>query len=89
METKQLTTDEIDQIKSIETRGEEKLFQFGQLEVEILMVTRRLDELHATKEQLHKEFHALRNEEQQLVKQLNSKYGVGQIDIEAGTITFS
>jgi chromosome segregation ATPase len=89
METKQLTAEEIEQIKAIEARGEEKLFQFGQLEVEILMMTRRLDELHDTKEQLQKEFHTLRDEEKQLVQQLNSKYGAGQIDITAGTITYS
>jgi chromosome segregation ATPase len=89
METKQLTAEEIEQIKAIEARGEEKLFQFGQLEVEILMMTRRLDELHETKSQLQTEFHALRDEEKQLVKQLNSKYGTGQIDIAAGTITYN
>lgn len=77
METKQLSQEVIDQIKSIQQRNQAIETEFGQIELVKLAVKQR--RLNA--EQYLVE---LREEEKTLGEFLEKEYGTGTIDIEKG-----
>ena len=83
-DTIKFTQEELDQINLLKDGNSLKISEFGQIELELLMVEQRLNALHQAKETLHKDYIKLQDEERELVRTLNEKYGAGQVDLSSG-----
>ena len=79
-EVKQFTPEELNNLKSFQTRLDQVLSQLGRVQLSKI----KLDE----QENLIKdEIKKIETEEQELAKTLSDKYGRGSLDIETGTFT--
>ena len=81
---KKFTKAELEKIVELREANAGKISQFGQLELEILLANQRLEALGQAKVQLQNDYVALQNQETELVKSLNDKYGAGTVDIASG-----
>lgn len=79
-EPKNLTPEELDQLKQIKFEYEGYIFQIGQIVLELENLT---EDKHKIKQLIDK----LRQKETNLAEELFKKYGKGEIDLEKGTIT--
>ena len=79
-EPKNLTPEELEQLKQIKFEFEGYIFQIGQISLELENLT---DDKNKIKELIDK----LRQKETNLAEELFKKYGKGEIDLEKGTIT--
>ena len=86
-EIKKFTSEELDEIKKLRESNQDKVTEFGQLELELILANQRITTLVADKEKLEKEFNELQSQERELVKKLNKKYGAGQVDLTSGEFT--
>jgi stress response protein YsnF len=77
MEIIKLTQDEINTLSSFQKQNEELIINFGQIEMSI-------QNLEIQKERLKQELTNLKNLEFQIGKDLQNKYGDGNINIETG-----
>ena len=82
-----LVNEELTSLKSLQEGYTEKQAQFGQLKVQKLLVQQQLDALESTEVQMESDYASLQQQEQDLVKQLNEKYGPGQLDPATGVFT--
>ena len=85
-ETK-FTDDELKSLQDLQTSYQQKQLQFGQLEVQRLLVAQQLDQLDNAKSKLEVEYGEVQETERNLVKQLNEKYGPGNLDPATGVFT--
>ena len=85
-ETK-FSDDELTSLRSLQEGYTEKQAQFGQLKVQKLLVQQQLDALESTEVQMESDYANLQQQEQDLVKQLNEKYGPGSLDPTTGVFT--
>lgn len=83
-EIKKFTQEELEKIKLLRDENSQKILEFGQIELELIITNKRLELLETTKKQLHDMYMELQNKEQLLVKELNEKYGAGTVDLESG-----
>jgi hypothetical protein len=86
-ETKQLTAEELQSIKELQTQYNKFVFDLGSLEAQLqnLLVNKKLVE--DEKNNVLSDIQKLGDKEKELVSSLQEKYGVGNIDIETGVIT--
>jgi SMC interacting uncharacterized protein involved in chromosome segregation len=77
MEKKVLTEEEMKQIGSLRTQFDELVFKLGMNEVQQI-------NLNVQKEQLEKELNEIQQHEQNLIKEIETKYGKGNISLETG-----
>ena len=90
MSEKQVITQE--EMKSVETlrnSSTDLIFEFGQVEMEIIMSERRLSDLRAHKTTLETRYKELQEQEAKLVQSLNEKYGAGTLNVENGEFVAS
>lgn len=78
------SVEEIDAIKQIQTGYANNTAQIGQVEVELFLVNKRLDELQQIRTQLFTTYESLQQQERELVDALNTKYGDGVVDLDSG-----
>jgi hypothetical protein len=83
-ENKKFTQNELDKIVELKKENGERITEFGQIELEILLTTQRLESLQEAKINAQKEYVSLQDQEQNLVKELNEKYGAGTVDLQSG-----
>ena len=86
-ETQKFTKEEIDQIQSLRETNAQKINEFGQIELELLLARQRYDAVTEAKTKLIEEYKNLQDEEQNFVQELNKKYGAGTVDIANGEFT--
>ena len=79
-EVKQFTPEELNNLKSFQTRLDQVLSQLGRVHLSKIKLNEQEDLIKA-------EIKKLENEEQELAKSLSDKYGRGSLDIETGTFT--
>jgi len=79
-----LTQEELDNLKNLKERSNSKVYEFGQLEIEMLLTHQYLESLDNAKNKLNTDFATLQTEEQDAAKALNEKYGDGSVDLEKG-----
>jgi hypothetical protein len=79
-EPKNLTLEELEQLKQIKFEYEGYIFQIGQIVLELENLT---DDKNQVKQLINK----LRQKETSLAEELFKKYGKGEIDLEKGIIT--
>jgi hypothetical protein len=77
METKQLTPEEVQTIKTIRQERSEITNQFGEIEILI-------QEYEMIKQDLKEKLTSLKKREVEIGKELQEKYGSGTINIERG-----
>jgi predicted nuclease with TOPRIM domain len=78
--TKKLTEQELTDLKSIQTETNQISFSLGQIEIQKSI-------LEDQKTGLIAEFSTLQEKQNVLAKELQDKYGVGNIDTETGEFT--
>lgn len=77
MDNTKLTVEEIEKLQEIQQQNQALALELGNLEITKIQIENRYDELV--------EFHAqLKSKEQELGKELSTKYGNGTIDLEKG-----
>ena len=79
--------EELQSLRSLQEGYQEKSAQFGQLKVQKLLVQQQLDALETTEIQFESDYSDLQKQEQEIVKQLNEKYGPGNLDPATGVFT--
>lgn len=87
METKQLTQEELTNIKDLATKLNEITAKFGQLKVEKLNLLTQVTALDEMEKELDKEYFGLKEKEYSITKELTDKYGDGVINLETGIIS--
>ena len=78
------TEEELQRVKTIRDKNTAIVLDLGQNELETFTLSNRLKELETEKQSLQSNYLQLRMDEQQLVQELNKKYGAGTVDIESG-----
>lgn len=82
--TTKLTQEEITLLTGLKEKNEHKMFEFGQLEMEMIIAHQHLESLSERKNSLQQEFEAMQANDRETAKTLNEKYGDGSIDLEKG-----
>ena len=85
-ETK-FTEDELKSLQDLQNSYQQKQLQFGQLEVQRLLVSQQLEQLDDAKAKLEVEYSEIQETERKLVEGLNKKYGPGNLDPATGVFT--
>ena len=78
------TQAELDQVTKLRDENSQKISEFGQVELEILLTNQRSESLSIAKGKLQTDYVKLQTKEQELVRTLNEKYGAGQVDLLSG-----
>jgi chromosome segregation ATPase len=86
-ETKQLTPEELQQIKELQQQYNKFVFELGSIEAQLqnLLVNKTL--IETEKSNVLEDIKKLGEREKEVISTLQSKYGVGNIDPETGVIT--
>lgn len=80
---KEVSNDDVEKVKELRTKYAQTTAQIGQVEIELYVLNKQLKELTEIREGLFKTYTDLQTEEQDLVKELNDKYGDGVLDLES------
>ena len=81
---KEFAQEDIQSVKELQTKYATNTAQIGQVEVELHILRKRLNEIETIREQLFQSYEDLQNQEKELVKSLNEKYGDGVLDLDSG-----
>jgi DNA repair exonuclease SbcCD ATPase subunit len=85
-ETK-FSEEELKSLQDLQNSYQQKQLQFGQLEVQRLLVSQQLDQLDNAKTKLEVDYGEVQETERKLVADLNEKYGPGNLDPATGVFT--
>lgn len=88
-ENKVITPEELKSVEELRSSSTDLIFEFGQVEMEIMMTEKRLTELKSHKSTLEAKYGQLQDKESLLVKQFSEKYGNGTLNIESGEFVAS
>ena len=88
-ESKELkfTDEELQSLQSLQTNYGEKQNFLGQLAVQKILLNQQIDALNIRTEEVETEYQTVQQEERDIVKTLNEKYGPGQLDPKTGVFT--
>ena len=79
--------EELKSLQDLQNSYQQKQLQFGQLEVQRLLVSQQLDQLDNAKAKLEVDYGEVQETERKLVADLNKKYGPGNLDPATGVFT--
>ena len=83
----QLTTEELDSIKSLQSKYNQTIFEIGVAEAQRIALQEQVDKLQSNKVALVNDLATIEKQESDLVTSLQTKYGNGAINPETGEIT--
>jgi len=83
----QLTQEEIQQIKELQTKYNQTILEIGASEAQLIIFQENIEKLTEAKKGLVSDLKTIEQKESELVKSLQEKYGQGNINIETGEIT--
>jgi hypothetical protein len=86
-ETLKFTDDEVNEIRFLQNKFQEKLIKFGQIQLETIELEDRLSLLKNEQSRLRTEYISLQRTEQDLMDKLTNKYGEGSLNLKEGTFT--
>jgi hypothetical protein len=86
-ETKKLTTEELQQIKEMQSQYNKFVFDLGSIEAQLQNVLATKVAIETEKDNILGDIKKLGERERELVTTLQEKYGNGNIDVETGEIT--
>ena len=81
---KNFQDEDIEVVKQLQAEYAITTAQIGQIEIELHLLNKRLEQTKELREQLFTDYATLQTEETELVKKLNEKYGDGVLDIDSG-----
>ena len=81
------TEEEMKSLGDLQDSYTKKQAELGQVSVQRILLNQQLDNLDQRQSHLEKEYVQVQQQEQDLVKKLNEKYGAGQLDPESGVFT--
>ena len=81
------TDDELKSLQELQTNYGEKQSMLGQLAVQKILLNQQIDALNNRTSEVEQEYQTTQQEERDLVKTLNDKYGPGQLDPATGVFT--
>ena len=87
MAEKQLTQEELQTIKEMQAQYNKLVFELGSIEAQLQNVLNTESALKLEKNNVLEDIKKLSDREKDVVNNLQSKYGMGNIDIETGEIT--
>ena len=79
--------EELKELGELQTSYQEKQNVLGQLAVQKILLNQQIDALNNRTSEVEQEYQAVQQEERDLVKTLNDKYGPGQLDPATGVFT--
>jgi hypothetical protein len=83
----QLTQEELQSIKDLQSKYNQTLFEIGVVEAQRLALYDQVEKLESNKKALLGDLASIEQKENELVKSLQEKYGTGSINPENGEIT--
>ncbi len=86
-DTLKFTDDEVNEIRFLQNKFQEKLIKFGQIQLETIELEDRLSLLKNEQNRLRTEYISLQRTEQDLMDKLTNKYGEGSLNLKEGTFT--
>lgn len=86
-DTIKFTDEEVNEIRFIQNKFQEKLIKFGQIQLETIELEDRLTLLKNEQSRLKTEYLSLQKTEQELMDKLTNKYGEGSLNLKEGTFT--
>tara|TARA_Y100000361_G_C11025516_1_gene271939 strand:+ start:382 stop:660 length:279 start_codon:yes stop_codon:yes gene_type:complete len=81
------TEDEMKSLRDLQDSYTQKQAELGQVSVQRILLNQQLDDLNKRESDLQAKYVEIQQQEQDLVKKLNEKYGPGQLDPESGVFT--
>lgn len=81
---KEFEQQDVDAVKILQSDYATNTAQIGQVEVELHLLKKRLDEIQNLRVELFKNYESLQEKEKELVQSLNEKYGDGVLDLDTG-----
>ena len=86
-EKKVLTAEELQQIKDLQQQYNKFVFELGSIEAQLQNILANKSLVETEKDNVLEDIKKLGDRERELISGLQTKYGVGNIDIETGEIT--
>jgi|TARA_B110000263_G_scaffold79458_1_gene69440 hypothetical protein len=88
-ESKELkfSEDELQSLQGLQTSYQEKQAMLGQLAVQRILMNQQIETLEIRTTEVEQEYQTVQQEERDIVKTLNEKYGPGQLDPATGVFT--
>jgi len=84
---KKFTEEEMKSLRDLQDSYTKKQAELGQVSVQRILLNQQMDTLDERQAQLESEYTQVQQQEQDLVKKLNEKYGPGQLNPETGVFT--
>lgn len=81
---KEFEQQDVDAVKGLQSDYATNTAQIGQVEVELHLLKKRLDEIQNLRVELFENYESLQEKEKALVQSLNEKYGDGVLDLDTG-----
>ncbi len=81
---KDFEQEDIDTVKGLQSSYARTTAQIGQVEIELHLLNKRLEQMKELRERLFTDYSDLQTDESELVKKLNEKYGDGVLDLDSG-----
>jgi prefoldin subunit 5 len=86
-ETKQLTPEELQQVNELQQQYNKFVFELGSVEAQLQSLSQQKTSLESEKEGIVSDLKTLGEKERVIVKDLQEKYGMGNINPQTGEIT--
>jgi chromosome segregation ATPase len=83
----QLTTEELQSIKDLQSKYNQTIFEIGVAEAQRIALNEQIEKLQSNKVALVNDLATIEKQESELITSLQSKYGSGAINPETGEIT--
>ena len=83
----QLTQEELQSIKDLQSKYNQTIFEIGALEAQLIAIEEQSEKIKKGKKGLVSDLVTIEQKESELIKSLQEKYGQGSIDPETGEIT--
>ena len=83
----QLTQEELQSIKDLQSKYNQTILEIGASEAQIIVFQENIEKLIEAKKGLVSDLKTIEQKESELVKSLQEKYGQGNINMETGEIT--
>ena len=83
----QLTTEELQSIKDLQSKYNQTIFEIGALEAQLIAIEEQSEKIKKGKKGLVSDLVTIEKQESELIKSLQEKYGQGSINPETGEIT--
>ena len=85
--TKQLTPEELQQIQDMQTQYNKFVFELGSIEAQLQALLQQKVVIESEKDGIVSDLRTLSEQERVMVRDLQEKYGVGNINPQTGEIT--